>query len=153
MSLLGDILAFFRRPRPAPTPLPPPPAPLPPLPPDARQLGVEIMVARAAQGLNGFPQAGKLDVVAQAWAESMARTGILDHGDPARRIAGAFPGLPSGECIAEGQSSAAQVVADWMGHPPHRRILLGRYYLMGCGVARSRDGTTFWVADFVGDPS
>lgn len=146
MNFLRRLLALFGRPAPVPVP---PPQPPPPGPPDTG-LVAEINAARFRMNRTALTWHPGLASVAQRWAENMATTHLLTHGDSAGRIATVFPGRPSGETIAQGQADASGVVADWMASNGHRAILLGPYSLVGCGIARDGSGQAYSVADFVG---
>jgi hypothetical protein len=74
----------------------------------------------------------------------------LDHGDSHARISRVFPGRRTGETLAWGQTTPAEVVRGWMGSPGHRAQILGFYTLVGCGRAPDRDGRIVWCANFVG---
>jgi uncharacterized protein YkwD len=89
---------------------------------------------------------------AQGWADEMARTGFLAHGDFAGRIrAAGFSGTTEGENIAEGQQTVDQVFAAWWSDLPHRRNLLdASFAFVGFGRAVGAGGRVFWVADFGG---
>jgi uncharacterized protein YkwD len=128
------LRSLFTRPKPRPAP---PPAPV-----------VSLLDAiNAARRINGLPMLisdTKLDLIAQGWAETMARDRMLSHGNFAARLNAIYPGRTCAENIAEGRSDAAAVVTDWLASPGHRANLLGPYTSVGCG----RSGT-FWVADFL----
>lgn len=153
MSFLSDLIAalFRGRSRPAPKPIPPPePDPGPAPSGEAGELANQINIARKGLGLPRLAIDNRLAAVAQRWATSMATKGVLAHGGAAGRIAAVFPGAASGECIAEGQRTAAEIVAAWMASTDgHREIVAGNYSLVGGGVARDAGGHPWWVADFV----
>lgn len=124
--------------------------PIPPSPPDVSYQTViaEINRVREPNRLAPLTEDAKLNYIARSWAITMALRNILEHGDFFTRIASVYPNAAVSENIAEGQTSAAQVVADWMMDPPHRKAILGDYNRIGVGVSQSSQGTLYWVADF-----
>ncbi len=87
--------------------------------------------------------------VAQPWAKHMADTGDFAHRD----LSDVFRICPSltrvGENIAAGQPTAKAVMKAWMGSRGHRRNILDkRFRTIGLGLARSADGTPYWVQNF-----
>lgn len=148
MGFFSDLLdIIFHRIRPAPLP---PPGPTP-VPPDAvvDQVVSEVNRRRVLSGLPSLRYDESMSRVSQGWAESMALTGTLAHGDFSGRIASVYPNAFAGEDIAEGQTSAQEVVNDWMNDPPHRATILGNYTRIGVGYASLRSGPSFWVIDCV----
>ena len=153
---LFQILSRPFEPLPPPTPQPEPtptpsPSPLGPIPSPAPipDLATGINAARAAAGLPALIFDEALGQVSESWARSMASNGALDHGAFADRIATLYPNTAAGEDIAEGQPTAAEVVAAWMDDPPHRANILGSFNRFGIGSAEADDGTPYWCADFV----
>lgn len=56
---------------------------------------------------------------------------------------------PVAENIAMGQSTAPEVLNDWMNSPGHRaNILNASYTRIGVSAYRSRGGTVFWCQQF-----
>lgn len=90
---------------------------------------------RARRGLVELRLNAAMDQQAQTWAEHMRKTGKLQHGG--------FKG-DRGQCIAAGQPTPEAVGQAWMGHAPHRDILMGKSF-RELGVGRAGK---FWVADF-----
>jgi uncharacterized protein YkwD len=140
------------------TPAVPPPPVVPATPPrfdppadttSALALHRAINSARMSHGRPTLDYDPVISPVAAAWAARMARTGRLDHGDFAARIASVKPGRAAGEDIGRGYPTAADEVAGWLNSSPHRSILLGAYTSVGVGVGVGRDGSLWWVADFV----
>jgi uncharacterized protein YkwD len=88
---------------------------------------------------------------AKPWARHMASTGKLVHQD-LQPMFRRCPGFHSvGENIAYGYPTAAAVMRGWMGSPGHRaNILRPGFRRIGLGLARSGDGTPYWVQDFGG---
>ena len=126
----------------------------------------ELNAARASQGLAPFVDRPELDAIAQAWANSMATSGVLRHNPdldwgnaswsllqvtwplPMSSLAISHPEGRLSENVAKGYPDAAAVVAAWMSDLPHRANVLGAYSCAGVGAAQAADGTWFWVADF-----
>jgi uncharacterized protein YkwD len=142
MGILDWI--FGRRPRPRPVPPGPPPAPgnLP-------ELYAAVNRARTATGLHPLVADPRLEAVAARRIARLAARGVLDHAGFAAEIEAAMPGaVAAGEVLAAGQSSAAQVISDWLRDPPHRAELLGDFTRMGAGVATGKGGMLYWCMDF-----
>lgn len=89
------------------------------------------------------------DRAAQPLAARLSRLGRLQHQD-LYAVMRRCPTLHStGENIAMGQRSPAEVMRDWMRSPGHRaNILRPGYTRLGVGVSRSASGTSYWVEDF-----
>ena len=142
-SWLIDILNFRRR---------LPPAPVPPQPAPKSQVDAvvaEINRLRVERGRFPVVSDPRIDTVSQAWAVSLAAQDQLSHGNVAYRIASVYPAVPYGEDIAAGDLSVQDVVAMWANDPPHAQILFGNFNRVGVGIALSRSGWSYWVADFV----
>lgn len=94
----------------------------------------------------------RLSRAAQAHSDFMARSGQVAHfgekgENPGQRLQRAgYPWRVIGENIAAGQSSAEEVVADWIGSPPHRANLL-KAKVTDIGVGISGD---YWTLDLAG---
>ena len=109
---------------------------------------------RAKAGLAGVTYNPMLDNAAEKHAShmgivrKMAHDGIGD-GDPGERIRAEGFGKSWGENVAVGQTSAAQVVAEWMASPGHRRNILDpNYKQMGVGLVTGSDGRNYWAQEF-----
>lgn len=148
MGFISDLIdwLFHRWPVPTP-PVPPTPSPTPNI--SSGAVITEINRIRLQRGLGLLWEDSLISKVSQQWASAMAANEALDHGNFFERIASVYPDKPAGEDIAAGQTSAVQVVGDWMDDPPHRETLLGNYNHIGIGVARSPRGTLYWVVDLV----
>jgi uncharacterized protein YkwD len=91
----------------------------------------------------------RLTSAAQQHATDMAENDYFAHNseDGTRfdqRIRAAGHTRPGGENIAMGQTSAGQVVQEWMDSPPHRRNILNcAFTTIGVGV-----DDNYWVQDF-----
>jgi uncharacterized protein YkwD len=143
----------------APTTTPgptPPPEPAPPAEP--RRSGgptaqvVELTNAeRADAGCDPLDADPRLAAAAQGHAGDMSRNGYFDHvSRDGRRFddrisAQGYPS-PGGENIAQGQTSAAEVVEGWMNSPGHRRNILDCDFT-AIGVGFDDDGD-YWVQNF-----
>jgi uncharacterized protein YkwD len=152
MGWLADLIDRFRR-RPPPPPPPPPPFPDPdPVrwPEWSIPLAQAINDERVRRGYLPLIHDGNLSTLARDWAARNASRGTLDHGDSHSRISEVFAGRATGETLAWGQTTPAEVVRGWMGSPGHRAQILGFYTLVGCGRAPDRDGRIVWCANFVG---
>lgn len=143
-SWLIDMLNYRRR---LPPPAPPPPQPAPRSQVDA--VVAEINRLRAERGLLPVVSDPRVDTVSQAWAVSLASRDVLDHGNVAYRIASVYPNVPYGEDVAAGNLGVQDVVAMWIADRPHAQILFGNFNRVGVGIALSRGGWSYWVADFV----
>lgn len=113
--------------------------------------------ARRSAGLPPFLRSASLMNAAQLQADQMARTGVLAHDVPgtayptlkSRLDAVKYPMSAAGENIAEGYRGASEVVTGWMSSAGHRaNILSATYTELGTGVARARDGKTYYVQVF-----
>jgi uncharacterized protein YkwD len=147
---------------PAPTTTPEPtptPTPEPVAEPEPRRSGggpaaqvVELTNAeRADAGCDPLDTDPRLTAAAQGHAEDMSRNEYFDHvSRDGRRFddrisAQGYPS-PGGENIAQGQTSAAEVVEGWMNSPGHRRNILDCDFT-AIGVGFDDDGH-YWVQNF-----
>lgn len=106
---------------------------------------------RAANGCAALTDDPRLDSAAQAHSDDMAANHYFDHTTPAgvtfdqREKAAGYPS-PGGENIAQGQTSAQQVMTDWLNSPGHRANILNcRFTAIGVGL--DTDGW-YWTQDF-----
>lgn len=97
---------------------------------------------RAAAGVHALRFDPSLARAAQAHAEDMLARNYFDHVSPDgrrfsdRAAAAGYQGFATGENIAQGQRSAAEVMNGWMNSPGHRRnILSSDSNEIGIGVA------------------
>lgn len=110
--------------------------------------------ARVEAGCSDLKADKLLTAAAQAHTKDMADNGFLDHnsskGDPGDRIAAAgYQAQGWAENIAEGQTSASEVVDAWMNSEGHRANILDcKLQDIGVGYAKSSDGTPYWTQDF-----
>ena len=109
---------------------------------------------RAAASLPPLTLNAKLNAAAQGHARDMADHDKMTHdgsdgSTPAQRIERQHYNFrASGENVAEGQTSVAEVMKGWMNSPPHKKNILGDFKEMGAGRAASSDGTLYWSVDF-----
>jgi uncharacterized protein YkwD len=98
----------------------------------------------------------KLNIAATGHARDMARKKFFEHrgsdgSQPKDRVirAGYQPRL-TGENIAFGPESAAEVVAGWLASPGHcANIMDSRFQSIGIGIAVGRKpGEIYWVQNF-----
>ena len=95
------------------------------------------------------PADARLTRSAQAHASDMNENGYFEHvSRDGRRFeqrvrAAGYP-RPGAENIAKGQTSASQVVREWMASPSHRSAMLTCAFTT-IGVARSGN---YWVQEF-----
>ncbi len=134
--------------------------PPPPVTCDAnvcQQVVDEINEERAANGLPALVVDVRLAAAAQVHSEDMADVNTLSHtgstgSDPADRAAAAgYPIVALGENVAAGQTTAVDVVGDWMSSPGHRANILGASFThVGVGWAWTSASPyhTYWTADF-----
>lgn len=106
---------------------------------------------RVQAGLKPLSVNTNLQKVAQVKANDMAQNGYFDHTSPTY-------GTPfkmmktygitytyAGENIAKGQSSAAEVMSDWMNSPGHKANILNKNFTqIGVGL---KNGV--WVQEFI----
>jgi uncharacterized protein YkwD len=104
----------------------------------------------------------RLDQAAGKHAEDMAATGVLSHDTPAGAVnypVGWDPGQRIthegytwsryGENIAAGQTTAEQVVGDWLDSPGHcANIMNPNFRDIGLGYKTAAGGTVYWAQDF-----
>jgi uncharacterized protein YkwD len=104
---------------------------------------------RREHGCGGLEPDARLAKAARAHASDMAENGYFSHNsrDGRRfehRIRAAGYPRPGAENIAKGQTSAAQVVREWMASPSHRSAMLTCGFTT-IGVARVGN---YWVQEF-----
>ena len=106
-----------------------------------------INVERSSRNLQALVHFALLSDSAQDWAETMARNDTLEHGNFPGRMSAILPNTAAGEDIGEAYSPG-QIVTVWMKSPKHMDNILGRWNVIGVGLARSKSGTPYWCADF-----
>jgi uncharacterized protein YkwD len=147
--------------RPVPSLPVPPPRPTPPAVPKPRgpvlsgpagQVVALTNAERAKHGCKPLKVDPRLVTSALRHSQDMANRGYFEHESPEgtdfsdRERAAGFRGNGGGENIARGQTSAAEVMADWMSSPGHRRNILDcQFTSIGVGyVANGR----YWTQNF-----
>ena len=110
-----------------------------------------VNAARSDAGCDPVTRDAALDRAAADYAALMARTGTFSHTGPdgsefSDRLRAAGYDDPGGENIAKGQSSADEVMADWMDSPGHRRNILDCSFRT-LGVGHADDGD-YWAQEF-----
>jgi uncharacterized protein YkwD len=121
-------------------------------PPTAiHQVFTLVNQARATAGCKPLADDPHLDTAAQQHSDDMANRAYFSHTTPEgvtfdkREIAAGYPS-PGGENIAQGQTSAQQVMTDWMNSPGHRANILNcAFVAIGIGLNTHRWD---WTQDF-----
>jgi uncharacterized protein YkwD len=128
----------------------PPPTPTPPPTPIQRVFTL-VNQARATAGCKPLANDPHLDTAAQQHSDDMANRAYFSHTTPdgvtfdKREITAGYPS-PGGENIAQGQTSAQQVMTDWMNSPGHRANILNcAFVAIGIGLNTHRWD---WTQDF-----
>jgi uncharacterized protein YkwD len=108
--------------------------------------------AKAGLGAVGFDaelnQAAEKHATQMATVRQMAHEGIGD-GDPGERIRAEGFRKAWGENVAVGQTSPAQVVAEWMASPEHKRNILDpKFQLSGIAQTTDASGRKYWAQEF-----
>ncbi|MEO6627589.1 MAG: CAP domain-containing protein [Aquihabitans sp.] len=83
---------------------------------------------------------------AQAWAQHMANTGVLEHSGGPGRVS--TSGIANWCGVAENVGYASSTLAvhqAFVASPGHRANMIGNYDRVGTGVVRV--GSTVWVAE------
>ncbi|HKN99097.1 MAG TPA: CAP domain-containing protein [Pseudonocardiaceae bacterium] len=107
--------------------------------------------ARAQAGCAALKDDPRLTRAAQAHSDDMSVNHYFDHTTPsgvpfdAREKAAGYP-TPGGENIAEGQTSARQVMTDWMNSAGHRANILNCDFT-AIGIGLNTNGW-YWTQDF-----
>ena len=112
---------------------------------------------RRGHGLANLTRSAALSSAAQRHANEMAARRTMTHTGADGSNAGqritreGFYWRIWGENVAAGQTSAEQVVQNWMASPGHRaNILNWRFQYIGIGVARASNGVYYWCMVLVG---
>lgn len=114
-----------------------------PLPPELTAIATiaAINAERQREGKPILIQFSALDVIAQDWANKMARRNRQGHDNFKQRLRNfSF----AAENVSYGQNTVARVVLGWMGSPLHRANMMGNYSIAGVGIARNERGVTYW---------
>lgn len=111
---------------------------------------------RAARGLQQLKANWELCRVARFKSQDMIDMKYFSHQSPT--YGSPFTMMQSfgirfsngGENIAYGQRTPQEVMNSWMNSPGHRaNILSATYNQIGCGVAKSSNGTYYWTQMFI----
>lgn len=133
------------------TPAPAPTTTSTPPPSQSAQVFALVNQNRAAAGCKALTEDPRLDNAAQAHSVDMATQHYFSHTTPAgvtfdkREEAAGYPS-PGGENIAMGQTSAQQVMTDWMNSPGHRANILNCSFT-AIGIGLDTNGW-YWTQDF-----
>lgn len=109
---------------------------------------------RVKAGCKPLKVDSRLNLSAQRHSADMLKRNYFEHEDPDghdfadREKAAGFEGDSGGENIAMGQTSAAEVMNDWMNSPGHRRNILDcSFTLIGVGYVANGH---YWTQNFGG---
>lgn len=109
---------------------------------------------RKKNGLPALQSSASLNKMANMKAQDMLKNNYFSHTSPT--YGSPFDMMhqlgitysTAGENIAEGQTSAQQVMTDWMNSPGHRANILNKNYTnIGVGHSTSKN---YWVQEFIG---
>ena len=111
---------------------------------------------RANAGLSGLSLNWQLSRVARYKAEDMRDKNYFSHtapvyGSPFEMMKNfGISFSAAGENIAMGQQSPTEVMNSWMNSSGHRQNILNtRYTEIGVGIAKSSNGSIYWVQQFI----
>ena len=112
---------------------------------------------RAKVGLSPLALNLQLSTMARSKSQDMIDKGYFSHQSPTygspfdMMKSFGFTYMSAGENIAEGQSTAIEIMTSWMNSPGHKaNILSNNYSEIGVGLAIKTDGTCYWTQDFIG---
>jgi uncharacterized protein YkwD len=137
-----------------PKPSAPKSTPTPGLSGPAAQVVALTNAQRVKAGCKPLKVDARLNLSAQRHSADMEKRNYFEHEDPDghdfadREKAAGFVGDSGGENIAMGQTSAAEVMNDWMNSPGHRRNILDCSFTL-IGVGYVADGH-YWTQNFGG---
>lgn len=98
---------------------------------------------RSRKGLKPLALDTNLQKHATQWSVHMANSAGLQHGDVN------VQGTAGGQNIAEGQTTATEVMASWISSPGHyANIVNSNYTKVGFGWAYSPKGVIYWTCNF-----
>jgi uncharacterized protein YkwD len=109
---------------------------------------------RARHGLAPLVYHAALDTVAENHATHQSNVRKMAHGDigdgtSAERIRSVGWNGAWGENVAVGQTSAQQVVSEWIASPSHNRNLLDpNFSYIGVGINKGADGRLYFAQEF-----
>lgn len=136
-----------------------------PTPTEIEQVVWLTNLARAEEGRPPLAFNETLAVAAQAHADAMSAFDFFAHEDPRtfttaqdRILAAGYNGNATGENIAAGQTSSAEVMTSWLGSPGHRaNIMRDSFREIGVGYLLENDDAyptaespyqRYWVQTF-----
>jgi len=97
-----------------------------------------VNIERGKGGLKPLTLSSYLNGTAQAWSQTMSNANNMYHSTLS------FNGGYKGENIAHGQTTAQEVMTDWMNSPGHRaNIMNANFKQLGVGKVG-----TFWTQQF-----
>lgn len=111
-------------------------------------------IERARHGLAPVRMHTQLNLAASRHADTMARLGVMCHQAGGTTLSSRIQGTgyvysACAENIAHNQSSAREVVGDWMQSPGHRaNILTPSYTHIGVHVTRDQRGQAYYCQVF-----
>ncbi|MCP4593760.1 MAG: CAP domain-containing protein [bacterium] len=126
----------------------------------ADQLLRLINLERTLADLGPLSWDDELAKVSQAYACRMIEGEFFGHVDPETQAApnhrltlAGYEFVVMGENLAQGQTTAAEVLDSWLASPAHRDNLMSPDWThIGIGVRTDDDGTLHWVLEFA-DPA
>jgi uncharacterized protein YkwD len=161
LLVAAPLLVVLAAPADAVTSLPPVvPPPVPPVaavPPAATLMSQVVTMTnqqRQANGCRLLAVSRDLTVASVRQSDYMAETGLFAHVWPdgstfVSRAHAAGYRQPSGENIAWGYQSAAEVMAAWMASPHHRKNILNcGAHSIGTGVTYAANGIPYYTEVF-----
>ncbi len=107
-------------------------------------------------GLEPYQHNQKLSQVARTKSEDMRENNYFSHQSP--QYGSPFAMMKqfdidyqtAGENIAKGQRTPQEVVTSWMNSSGHRRNILSQEFTeIGVGLAKNKQGETFWTQMFI----
>jgi uncharacterized protein YkwD len=126
-------------------------APPPPPPSQVQMVFALVNQARTQAGCKALADDPRLDMAAQQHSDDMSSRDYFSHTTPEgvtfdkRELAAGYPN-PGGENIAQGQTSAQQVMTAWMNSSGHRANILNcSFVAIGIGLNTNR---WYWTQDF-----
>ncbi len=110
---------------------------------------------RKSKGMPALIMRNELNDIAQKHSSDMARGRVgFGHAGFAKRNSQAKVKIKSissfAENVAYGASTGQEVVNMWKNSAGHRKNMLGRYKYIGIGIAKDRQGRTFYTQVFGG---
>ena len=116
------------------------------------QTATDLVNARRAEhGKAALAWSDEVGLAAFVHSTDMATTRTMQHDGSDGSNAGdrlhdaGFDWRNWGEAIGAGQQSAADIVQAWMDSPPHRKILLGDFRVIGVSMVADANGVPYWT--------